>query len=180
MDIVLLNLSIFLLLILLLFLYSMVWPPDSPWSPWWRTSKKIAVVMCKLAKIKKSDVIYDLGCGDGVALVTAAKDYGAKGVGVEIDVFRVLIARLRVFLTHVSGSVTIDQKNFFDVDVSSSTVVFMYLIPKTLKRLKPKLLNELKPGSRVVTFVYRLDYLPLIASDLKNEVYVYEIPKKKK
>ncbi len=162
---------------LLLFLLSMIWPPDSPWSPWWRTSKRISVIMCKLAKITKKDFIYDLGSGDGQALITAAK-LGAKGVGVEIDISRVLISKILFRLNGVSDKIEIRRKNFFDVDLTGATVVFAYLVPKTLARLKPKFLKELKPGTRIVTFVYRID-LPLIASDKKNEVYVYEIPKKK-
>lgn len=164
-------------LILLFFLLSMMWPPDSPWSPWWRTSGKIAKIQCKLAKIGKGDVVYDLGCGDGTALITAAK-LGARGVGVEIDLLRYWIAKSRFLMNGVSDRLKVVRKNFFDVDVSEATVIIMYLVPKTLNRLKPKLLKELKPGTRVITFVYKID-LPLIASDEKHEVYVYEIPKKK-
>lgn len=161
---------------LLLFLLSMVWPPDSPWSPWWRTSGKIAKLQCKLAKVSKNDIVYDLGCGDGTALITAAKSYGARGVGVEIDPLRYIIAKLRVRLHGLSKEITLYRDNFFHVDTSEATVVFMYLVPKALAKLKPKLLNELKPGTKVVTFVYKID-LPLITSDPKNEIYVYEIPK---
>lgn len=163
---------------LLLFLLSMVWPPDSPWSPWWRTSRRIALLMIDLAKVTHEDIIYDMGSGDGTALITAAKTKGARGVGVEIDPLRVLISRISIRLNGVARKIRIVRKNFFDVDTSEATVVFMYLIPKTLNKLKPKLLKELQPGTRIVTFVYRID-LPLIASDLKNEVYVYQIPPKK-
>ena len=166
-----------LTIILLLFLLSMIWPPDSPWSPWWRTSKRISVIMCKLAKITEKDFIYDLGSGDGQALITAAR-LGANGVGIEIDPFRFWASKILIRLNGVSNNIEIRRKNFFDIDLSDATVVFAYLIPKTLARLKPKFLKELKPGTRVVTFVYKID-LPLIASDEKNEVYVFEIPKKK-
>lgn len=164
-----------LTIILLLILLSMIWPPDSPWSPWWRTNKRIARIMCKLAKINKNDVIYDLGSGDGQALLTAAK-LGAKGIGVEIDPVRALISRIVFGLNGVSSKIKIKRANFFDVNISDATVIFAYLVPKTLARLKPKFLKELKPGTRIVTFVYKID-LPLITSDKKNEVYVFEIPK---
>lgn len=157
----------------------MVWPPDSPWSPWWRTSPRIARIQCKLAKVKKGDIVYDLGSGEGTALIVAAKEFDATGVGVEIDPFRVFTSKFSITLSELSDKIKIYRKNFFEVDVSDATVVIMYLIPKTLARLRPKLLKELKPGTRVVTFVYRID-LPLIAKDEKNEVYVYEIPKKVK
>ena len=171
-------LFIFLTLVILIFLLSMVWPPDSPWSPWWRTNKKIARIQCKLAKVGPKDIVYDLGCGDGTALMTAAKEFGAQGVGVEIDLLRYWYAKWSFVFGRLSKKLQIVRKNFFDVDVSEATVVIMYLIPKTLNRLKPKLLKELKPGTRIVTFVYKID-LPMIASDEKNEVYVYQIPKKK-
>lgn len=165
------------ILIILLFLLSMLWPPDSPWSPWWRTTPKLARIECKLAKVKKGDVIYDLGCGDGIALVTAAKEFGATGVGIEIDFFRAFIAKWRVKLGGLSNEIEIRRDSFWNNDISDATVVFMYLIPKTLVRLRPKFLKELKPGTRVVTFVYKID-LPLIAQDEKAELYCYEIPKK--
>lgn len=166
---------ILLTITLLLILLSMIWPPDSPWSPWWRTTKRIAKIMCRLAKINKSDVIYDLGSGDGQALLTAAK-LGARGVGVEIDPVRVLVSRILFKFQGVDLKMKVVRKNFFDVDLSDATVVFAYLVPKTLAKLKPKFLKELKPGTRIVTFVYKID-LPMIVSDKKNEVYVFEIPK---
>ncbi len=124
-------------------------------------------------------MVYDLGCGDGTLLITAATEYGARGVGVEIDPSRVFIAKCRVWLKKLQSKITVQRKDFFAMDISDATVVVMYLIPKTLARLKPKLIKELKPGTRIVTFVYKID-LPLIAEDKKNEVYVYEIPKHKK
>jgi len=172
------SILILITIALLLLLFSMVWPPDSPWSPWWRTSKKIARLQCTLARIDKNDVIYDLGSGDGTALITAAKEFGAKGVGIEIDPFRLWYSRIAAYFSGVSQQVAFDRKNFFDTEIKDATVVFMYLIPKALNRLKPKLLKELKPGTRIVTFVYRID-LPLVASDLKHEVYVYKVPAKK-
>lgn len=170
-------LFVLITLALLVLLLSMVWPPDSPWSPWWRTSGRIARLQCKLAKVRKNDVIYDMGCGDGTALLTAAA-LGAKGVGIEIDPIRYWIAKVRFLFSRHSGSLTTVRKNFFEVDLSEATVIFAYLIPKTLAKLKPKFLKELKPGTRIVTFVYKVD-LPMIASDEKNELYIYEIPKKK-
>lgn len=169
---------IFLIIAILLFLLSMLWPPDSPWSPWWRTTPKLARLECKLAKVKKGDVIYDLGSGDGTALIIAAKEFGARGVGIEIDPFRAWQSKIAARLAGVSDKVEIRRENFFSVDVSDATVIFMYLIPRTLVKLREKFLKELKPGTRVVTFVYKMD-LPLYAQDSKAEMYVYEIPEKK-
>jgi len=155
----------------------MVWPPDSPWSPWWRTNSKRARLICKLAKINDKDIVYDLGAGDGALLITAAKEFGARAVGVEIDPLRVIISKLAVLLAGQRRKVKIVRKNFFDADVSDATVVFMYLVPKALAGLKPKLVKELKQGTRIVTFVYKID-LPVVEQDLKNEIYLYRIPKK--
>jgi predicted RNA methylase len=168
-----------LIIVILLFLLSMLWPPDSPWSPWWRTTPRLARSECKLAKVKKGDVIYDLGSGEGTALIIAAKEYGGTGIGIEIDPLRVWISKIKVKLSGVSDKVEIRRDSFWNQDISDATVVFMYLIPKTLIKLRVKFLKELKPGTRVVTFVYRMD-LPLIAKDDKAELYVYEIPKRKK
>src|SRR5260221_319378 len=168
------SILIFVILIILLFLLSMLWPPDSPWSPWWRTTPERARIECNLAKVKKGDIIYDLGSGEGIALITAAKEYGATGVGIEIDPLRVFIAKLNVWRAGVTDTIEIRRDSFWNQDISDATVIFMYLIPKTLVKLRPKFLKELKPGTRVVTFVYKMD-LPLIAKDEKTELYCYEI-----
>ncbi len=169
---------ILLILVILLFLLSMLWPPDSPWSPWWRTTPTLARLECKLAKIKKGDIIYDLGSGEGTALIIAAKEFGATGVGIEIDPFRAWYAKLAVWLAGVADKVIIRRENFFTVDISKATVVFLYLTPRALVGLREKFFKELRPGTRVVTFVYQMD-LPLYAKDDKAEMYVYEIPKRK-
>ena len=157
----------------------MIWPPDSPWSPWWRTNSKVARTMVKLSGITTNDIIYDLGCGDGTLLITAARLKGAHGIGVEIDPSRASIARGRVIFHRLGNKVTIKRKNLFSEDISKATVVVVYLIPQTLKKLEVKFLKELKPGTRVISYVYPIDYLPKIAKDDKQHVTVYEIPKRK-
>src|ERR1700722_9917677 len=122
-------------IIILLFLLSMLWPPDSPWSPWWRTTDRLARLECKLAKVKKGDVIYDLGCGDGTALIIAAKEFGATGVGIEIDLLRVWVSRIKIAFNGLSNKLEIRRKSFWDQNISEATVIFMYLIPKTLIKL---------------------------------------------
>src|SRR5580698_8326939 len=109
---------------ILLFLLSMLWPPDSPWSPWWRTTSRTARIECKLAKVKKGDVIYDLGCGDGTALIIAAKEFDATGVGIEIDLFRAWISKIKVRFSGVSDKIEIRRDSFWNHDISEATVVF--------------------------------------------------------
>lgn len=173
------SLVVLVTLVLLFFLLSMIWPPDSPWSPWWRTNARRARLICKLAKITEKDIVYDLGSGDGTLLLIAAKEFGAKAVGVEIDPLRVWISKILILFAGQRKKVKIVRKNFFDAEIKDATVVFMYLIPKALARLKPKLLKELKPGTRIVTFVYKID-LPIVDQDLRNEIYLYRFSKNKK
>ncbi len=152
----------------------MLWPPDSPWAPWWRTNKKTARVICKLAKISNKDVVYDLGCGDGTLILTAAKNFGAKTVGVEIDPTRYLIALLRVIINHQLESISVKRGNFFDISISEATVVVVYLVPKTLEKLKKKFLKELKPGTKIVSYKYEMN-LPLVKYDQENQLRLYKI-----
>lgn len=168
------NIVLLLIIVFLFLLLSMFWPPDSPWAPWWRTSKKIARAMCRLAKVGKDDIVYDLGSGDGTALIVAAKEFGAKGVGIEIDPLRAFISSMLLRSNRLLNRVKIVRKNFFDVDISEASVVFVYLVPKTLGRLKPKLLKELKSGTLLVSYRYKIN-LPLIAYDKKNNIFLHKI-----
>lgn len=168
------NLAIILIIIFLLLILSMVWPPDSPWAPWWRTSAKTARAICKLARIKEGELVYDLGSGDGTALMIAAKEYGARGVGIEIDPIRIYISKVLLFLNHVSDKVIVKRTNFFDENIKKADVVFVYLVPKTLEKLLPKFKKELKKGTRIVSFIYEIN-LPLKKHDKKNRIRLYTI-----
>jgi cyclopropane fatty-acyl-phospholipid synthase-like methyltransferase len=168
------NLLVLLAIIFLLLMLSAVWPPDSPWAPWWRTSQKTARAICKLAKIKKGDLVYDLGCGDGTALITAAKECGAKGVGIEIDPVRYWISKIRSQKNGLSKELKVVRDNFFNQRIENADVVIVYLIPKTLDKLLPKFKKELKKGTRIVSFVYEIN-LPLKAQDKENRLRLYTI-----
>lgn len=175
-----LNLLLFGVILFLLLCLSMVWPPDSPWAPWWRTTSKIARSMCRLAKVTEGDVVYDMGSGDGTALMVATGEFGAKGVGIEIDPLRAYLSSGRIQVRQLQNRITIKRKNFFTVDISPATVVFVYLVPKALLRLKVKFLKELNPGTRVVSYRYPIPYLPLVKEDAIHQIYLYKIPQKKK
>ncbi len=161
-------------IIFLFFLLSMVWPPDSPWAPWWRTSKKTARAMCNLAKVTKGDEVYDLGSGEGIALLIAAKEFGAKGFGVEIDPARFFFSKFILKTNGLSNKVTIKRGNFFNQDISKADVIFVYLVPKTLERLLPKFKKELKKGTRIISYRYEMN-LPLKEYDKENEIRLYII-----
>lgn len=158
----------------------MIWPPDSPWSPWWRTSDEAIRQAFKLAGTKSSDVVYDLGSGDGKTLVISAKEFGAKTVGIEIDPLRFYISKLLVMFTGLSDKVEVRRENFLKSDFSDATVIFVYLVPKALQRLKPKFLEKLKGGTRIVSIKYKVD-LPVVKMiNFKNkyEIILYRTPKK--
>lgn len=161
------------MIVILLLILSMVWPPDSPWAPWWRTDDNKIRESLKLAKVTKKDVVYDLGCGDGRVLIIAAREFGAKGVGIEIDPLRYLIATLMIRINKVNDRVVIKRKNFFEQDLSGATVVFLYLVPKALERLKPKLTKELRSGTRIITVKYEMN-LKRIGEDKKDKLFLYQ------
>jgi 16S rRNA A1518/A1519 N6-dimethyltransferase RsmA/KsgA/DIM1 with predicted DNA glycosylase/AP lyase activity len=169
--------AILLLIIIFLFLLlSMFWPPDSPWAPWWRTNKQVARAMCCLARVSQKDIVYDLGCGDGEALNVAAEEHGAKGVGIEIDPLRYLFSKIRFKIRGLNKKVKIIKKDFHDVNISQASVIFVYLVPNALERLRPKFLKELRSGTLLVSFRYKIN-LPLVAYDKTNDIYLYKLKK---
>ena len=167
----------FIILLIILFLFlllSMVWPPDSPWAPWWRTSQPTARAICRLAKIKPGELIYDLGSGDGTTLITAAKEFKANGVGIEIDPLRYWVSKIRIQRNGLAKRIKVVRKNFFQENIKNADVVFVYLVPKALEKLLPKFKQELKKGTRIVSFVYEIN-LPLKEYDKKNRIRLYII-----
>ncbi|MFH1832765.1 MAG: 50S ribosomal protein L11 methyltransferase [Candidatus Levyibacteriota bacterium] len=168
------NLVLFTSIIILLIILSMVWPPGSPWAPWWKTSGKTVRKMCKLAKITDKDIVFDLGSGDGTALIIAAKEFEAKGIGIEIDPLRFFISKFLIRINGVSHKVKIKRDNFFNQDLSGASVIFLYLVPKTLNLLLPKFKKELKKGTKLVSYRYEIN-LPLAKEDKENNLYLYKI-----
>lgn len=123
-------------------------PLDVPYVP---TTEAAVREMLKLAKVQKSDVVYDLGCGDGRIVITAAKEYGTRGVGFDIDPQRINEARENARKAGVEHLVRFEEKDLFLADFREATVVTIFLLPQINLRLRPKLLKDLKPGSRVVS-----------------------------
>jgi SAM-dependent methyltransferase len=107
--------------------------------------------MLQLAKIDKGDVVYDLGCGDGRVVITAAKRYGVEGVGVDLNPKRIKESRANAKLVGVEKQVTFHKQDLFDTNVRDASVVALYLLPEVMEDLRSKLLNELKPGTVVVS-----------------------------
>ena len=133
--------------------------PDVPYMP---THEKVVAEMLKVAKVGKDDILYDLGSGDGRIVITAAKEFGARGVGVDIDPDLVREARENAVKAGVADKVKFLQQDLFKTDIREATVVTLYLWPEINLRLRPKLLGDLKPGTRVVSHNHDMgDWKPL-------------------
>ncbi|MGH7630806.1 MAG: SAM-dependent methyltransferase [Gemmatimonadales bacterium] len=122
--------------------------PDVVFVP---TSVDVALTMLGLAGVGDSDVVYDLGSGDGRLVISAAKRFGARGVGIDIDPDRVADGRRNADTAGVTHRVTFRQADLFETDLRPATVVTLYLTSSLNQRLRPKLLRELRPGARVVS-----------------------------
>jgi ribosomal protein L11 methylase PrmA len=103
------------------------------------------------AKVRTGDVVYDLGCGDGRMVIAAAKKFGTRGVGIDLDPARIKEARANAKAQGVDQLVTFRVADLFEADLREATVVMLYLLPEVNRRLKPKLFAELRPGARVVS-----------------------------
>jgi SAM-dependent methyltransferase len=125
------------------------------------TPTDVVEAMLKLARVTPSDVVYDLGSGDGRIPIAAAKDYGAHGVGIDIDPERVREATQNAKTASVADKVIFTREDLFTADLSGATVVTLYLSPAVNHRLAPKLMKELKPGTRIVSHAFDLgDWKP--------------------
>ena len=181
MGFIIFNLVILFFVFLLLLLLSGIWPPDSPWAPWWQMPKDTVRRMCTLTKVSEKSVIYDLGSGTGNALIIAAKEYGAKGTGIEIDPIRYYISVLNNKRYRTENKVKFLKQNFFATPLSDATVLFIYLVPNALKRLTPKFLKEIKPGTIFISYRYDMPKelfkgkLQLVKHDKEYELFVYKL-----
>jgi SAM-dependent methyltransferase len=125
--------------------------PDVVYVP---TPQAVVEAMLQLADVKAGDVVYDLGSGDGRMVITAAQKYGARGVGIDIDPALVTKATALAAAAGVSDRVRFVHANLFTADIGEATVVTLYLLQSINERLRPRLVRELKPGTRVVSHVF--------------------------
>jgi SAM-dependent methyltransferase len=155
--------------------------PDVHYVP---TPEAVVEKMLELAKVGKDDVVYDLGCGDGRIVITAAQKYGARGVGVDIDPQRIKESNENAKKAGVTDRVKFLQKDLFELDFSEATVVTLYLLPALNLKLRPKLLRDLKPGTRIVSHAFDMgdwkpDQVVTVPSDgsfLDITVYYWVVP----
>ena len=122
--------------------------PDVHFVP---TPTAVVDAMLELANVTSSDVVYDLGSGDGRIVIAAAQKFGARGVGIELDTQLVSEAKKKARKAGVADKVTFISTDLFKADISEATVVTLYLLPSINLRLQPKLMRELKPGTRIVS-----------------------------
>jgi SAM-dependent methyltransferase len=168
--------------------------PEVPYVP---TPEKVVAEMLRMADVNQDDVLYDLGCGDGRIVITAAKERGCRGVGIDIDMTRIQESRVNASNAGVSDKVEFLHMDLFEADISQASVVTLYLLSRVNLRLRPKLFLELNPGTRVVSHDFsmgewnpeksiviedKVDYVPFqdtrFVDDYwnKHTVYFWVIP----
>jgi SAM-dependent methyltransferase len=153
--------------------------PDVEYVP---TPHKVVEEMLRLLAVKPTDVVYDLGCGDGRVVIAAAKRYKARGVGIDIDPKRIQESRANARKAGVVNRVKFLQQNLFETDIREASVVALYLLPDLNRKLRPKLLSDLRPGTRVASHDFdmgdwhpdRVIYVP--GSVYEHIVYYWVIP----
>lgn len=145
-------------------------------APYVRTLPQVIKAMLELGQVTETDYIYDLGCGDGRILITAAQQYGVKGMGVDLDPERVQEATYAARQLGLVPRIRFQQKDLLKVDLSPATVVTFYLLPESNLRLRQKLQTELAPGSRIITHSFDMgDWLPTRTTQVSDVINTYTI-----
>jgi SAM-dependent methyltransferase len=152
--------------------------PDVGFVP---TPEDVVAGMLRLANVKRGDVVYDLGSGDGRVVITAANRYGARGVGIELNPVWVREAERFAATFGVTDKVSFRVADLFTVDLREATVVMFYLLPAVNRKLAPKLLAELRPGARIVSHEYGLGDWPadivedMVVNGERHRIYVWTV-----
>jgi len=156
-----------------------VFDPEVPYFP---STDEAVLGMLELAGAGPKDVVYDLGCGDGRIVIAAAKEFGARGVGIEIDPAPLRMAVYRARRAGVEDRVRFVRGDLFEADIGEATVVTLFLFETLNRRLLPKLLRELAPGTRIVAHRYGFgDAWPpeKTAQAGASTLYLWTVPKRK-
>jgi precorrin-6B methylase 2 len=149
---------------------------DVPYVP---TPQEVVDAMLKLGEVDRNDVVYDLGSGDGRIPITAAQKYGAKAIGIDINPIRVQEANENAKKAGVTDKVRFVQQDLFKTELADATVVTLYLLPKINRELRPKLLSELKPGTKIVSHAFHMgEWLPDKVEKVDGRtIYLWTVPK---
>jgi SAM-dependent methyltransferase len=157
--------------------------PDVPYVP---TTEEAVQAMLQLADVKPVDVVYDLGCGDGRIVIAAAKNFGARGVGIDIDPTRIQEANRNAQKAGVENLVRFEEGDLFKADIHEASVVTLFLLSSINLKLRPKLRSDLKPGARIVSNTFNMgDWKPDKQVNLgdstdtfsfSHRIYLWHIP----
>ncbi len=146
------------------------------------TDLGIVTAMLTLANVTRDDTVYDLGCGDGRIVIAAAQQFGARGVGVDLDPQRIREAQANAVRAGVADRVTFRVQDIFDTDIQPATLVTLFLSPDLNARLRPRLTGQLKPGSRIVSHRFGIaDWAPertetLAVRGTRNHIFLWRVP----
>lgn len=150
---------------------------DVPYVP---TPQEVVNRMLEIAKVTGKDFVMDLGCGDGRMLVTAASRYGSRGFGVDLNPVRIKEATENAARAKVGDKVQFEVRNLFDTPIKDADVLTMYLLPSVNLQLRPRILDEMKPGSRIVSHAFNMgDWAPDLRENVDGrDVYFWIVPAK--
>jgi predicted RNA methylase len=148
---------------------------DARGAPWVPTPIGKVRKMLTMAKVGPDDLVYDLGCGDGRMIVTAARRHGARAVGIEVDPLRYLWCQMLITALGLRGDVRVVYGDFFTQDLSDADVVTCYLLQSTNEKLVEKLKLELRPSTRVVSHDFTFPGLHLVRQDDEAKLYLYDL-----
>jgi tRNA G37 N-methylase Trm5 len=149
--------------------------PDVPYVP---TPENVVEAMLKLGEVKKGDVLFDLGSGDGRIVITAAKNFGVRGTGIDINPERISEANANAKSAGVTDRVRFLNQDLFEADIKDATVVTLYLLPSINLKLRPKLWKDLKPGTRIVSHSFDMgDWAPEKKIEVDGRyLYFWRVP----
>lgn len=149
---------------------------DVPYVP---TPPVVVEEMLRLADVRAEDFVIDLGSGDGRVVIAAVKKFGARGIGVDLDPDRIQESEYNAGVAGVTDRVEFQRQDLFKFDISRASVITMYLLPSVNTRLRPRLLSELKPGTRIVSHDFDLgDWAPDAKSTVRKNVFLWIVPAK--
>ncbi len=149
-------------------------------TPYLATSPEVVTAMLQIAGVSGNDTVYDLGCGDGRIVIAAARAYRARGVGVDLNPARIDEARANARSAAVSDLVRFEVNDLFEADIRNATVVALYLLPEVNVKLRPRLLDELRPGTRIVSHSFGIgDWKPDREEVVAGEhIYLWTVPQR--
>jgi predicted RNA methylase len=164
----------FIGILLILYFFWMIIPMISglPWIPTRPARIRLALA---LAHIRPGDILYDLGSGDGRVLVIAAREFGARAIGIEISPIHCIIARINAFLGGINNKVEIRWASFYKVDFSDADVIFVYMTSREATYLRPRLERQLQPGTQVISISCEIAGWQPVEFNREELIYLYRM-----